>query len=89
MKFSLINVDKEANGSVDGVWLQDHTGTLESAMTAALATKKANTNRIDVAVIDKVSSSVPNYDLLTNRKRLDLLKTTDEEEYNVRNQIKR
>ena len=32
MKFSLINVSEEKDGSVSGNWIQDFTGTLEEAI---------------------------------------------------------
>jgi hypothetical protein len=35
MKFSLINVEKEKDGFVDGVWMQDHVGTLATATEKA------------------------------------------------------
>lgn len=72
MKFSLINVDNETGGLVDGVWMQDHTSTLETAIEKAIRTEKANSNRIKVAVVEKTNSSCPNYSLLTKLKRLDL-----------------
>lgn len=59
MKFSLINVSRISNGLVDGSWIQDHIGTLESAEEAAIATERANINRIKVAVVDEIAGAVP------------------------------
>lgn len=71
MKFSLIQVYKEIDKLEDGVWIQDHIGTLDTAVKVANETEKANGNRIEVAVVEKVHSSSPNYCLLTKLKRLD------------------
>jgi hypothetical protein len=70
-KFSLIQVYEEKDGLINGVWLQDHTGTLKTAIETAKKTEQANSNKITVAVVDKVNGSSPNYSLLTNLKRLD------------------
>ena len=52
MRFTLINVSHEKDGVVDGAWLQDHTGTIETATEEARETERANSNRITVAVIE-------------------------------------
>jgi hypothetical protein len=70
MKFSLINVDKESNGLINGTWLQNHTGTLETAIKKAKETEKVNSNRITVAVVDEVIGVCPIGELFTNMKRL-------------------
>ncbi|TCI99588.1 hypothetical protein [Cytobacillus praedii] len=70
MKFSLIQIYNEVDGFVNGVWLQDHTGNLNSAIRKANETEKANSNRIKVAVVERIGGSAPNYCLLTNLKRL-------------------
>lgn len=70
MKFSLIQVYDEADGFVNGVWLQDHTGSLDSAIRKANETEKANNKRIKVAVVERIGGSTPNYCFLTNLKRL-------------------
>lgn len=57
MKFSLINVSVEHDGMVDGNWIQDHTGTLETAQEAARKTERANGNMIRVAVVDQIPST--------------------------------
>ena len=71
MRYSLINVSYEENGNVDGVWIQNHTGTLETAIKAARDTEKANSNRIKVAVDDDLYYSTPNYSFRKGLKRLD------------------
>lgn len=71
MKYSLINVNKEHDGFVDGVWIQDHTGNLDTAIQMARGTEKANHNRICVAVVENLNYSAPNYCLRTGLKRLD------------------
>lgn len=77
MKFSLINVDREYDGLVDGTWMQDHTGTLESATEWARETEKANSNRITVAVVSSIGSAPPNYSPRYGLKRLDVQDSTD------------
>ncbi len=69
MRYSLINVDSEASGLVDGTWMQDHTGTLETATQKARDTEKANSNRITVAVVEALSY-IPDYDPKHGLKRL-------------------
>ena len=76
MKFSLINVSREYDGMVDGVWLQDHTGTIESATEKARATERANSNRITVAVVEKLSYT-PDYSLRKELKRLDSVQSIE------------
>jgi len=71
MKYSLVNVDKELDGMVSGVWLQDHIGTLESAIENAIATEQANSNRITVAVVEDLGLWIPDYNRRTDMKRLD------------------
>lgn len=73
MKYSLINVSREYDGMVDGVWLQDHIGTIDSASEEARATEQANSNRITVAVVDDLGYYEPNYSFRTGLKRLDIL----------------
>ena len=59
MKFSLINVQKEYDGKVDGSWVQDHHGDLESARKWKQQTEKANGSKVNFAVIPFISSSTP------------------------------
>jgi hypothetical protein len=73
--FSLICVSKvNSNGTVDGSWMKDHYGTVESAYKAAKETEAANSNRISVAVVAKLPGSTPNYDPMTNLK---IIKNTE------------
>lgn len=52
MIFTLLNVYKvEENGTVSGNFLQDHIGTLESAIQKAIDTEAVNHNAIDIAVV--------------------------------------
>ena len=62
-KFSLIQVYERNGDTVAGVWLQNHTGTIESAQAKARATEAANSNRITVAVTEQTNSATPNYTL--------------------------
>ena len=73
MKFSLINVEKAENGLISGVWLQDYTGSLEGAVDKAKATERANSNRIKVAVVDKINNTLPDYSLLSGLKEINLI----------------
>jgi hypothetical protein len=66
MKFSLINVQKKTGDIVEGHWIQNHVGTLETAKTAAQQTEAANSNRITVAVVAELPSPVPWLDYHTN-----------------------
>ncbi len=59
MIFSLINVSSEKDNKVSGYWIQNHIGTLESAKKVAKETEKVNSNKIDIAVVEEVSSVVP------------------------------
>ena len=70
MRFSLINVSEEKDGSVSGNWIQDFTGTLEEAIEWAKDTEAANSFRIDVAVVEQIGGYI-GFDFLTNMKRLD------------------
>ncbi len=54
MKFSLINVRSEKDGKVTGTWLQNHIGTLESALVAAKRTSKINSG-LNVAIVDEIA----------------------------------
>jgi len=71
MRYSLIVVYKEDNGIVEGVWIENHTGTIDTATQKARATEKANSNRISVAVVDDLNYSTPNYCYRKSLTRLD------------------
>lgn len=65
-KFSLINVSERKGGLVSGNWIQDVTASKEEAFKRARDTEKANGNRIEVAVVERIGGSTPNYDYMTN-----------------------
>lgn len=70
-KFSLINVMKEhEDGSIDGYWIQDCIGSLEEAIKRAVTTNMANSNRLCIAVVSAVNSTVPILDYFTNLEKL-------------------
>ena len=70
-KFTLINVCHESQGRVDGYWLQDCNGvTLEKAIERAQATERVNGNRIKVAVVEQIASSVPSALYYTDLEKL-------------------
>ena len=70
MKYSLLNVIEEKGGLVDGIWIQDHRSTLGAAIEEAQATEAANSNRITVAVVERLNGSSPDYCLKKQLKRL-------------------
>lgn len=74
MRYSLINVDKEYDGLVDGTWIQNCTGTFEKAVKLARDTERVNSNRITVAVVEAIPSLIPDYDPKKGLKRLDCVK---------------
>lgn len=71
MRYSLINVDREKDGFVDGNWVQDYTGTLEGAIKCARETENINSGRINIAVVDEVNKTNPVLSYYSGRKRLD------------------
>lgn len=59
MKFSIVQIVKTRDsGNIDGNWLQNHVGTVESATKVAVDTEKANGNKIEVAVVGQVCGDV-------------------------------
>lgn len=71
MKFSLIQIYKtNPDGTINGVWLQNHIGTIETAKQRALATEKANSNIFEVGVVEELSYT-PDYSIRYSLKRLD------------------
>ena len=72
MKFSLINVIEQSGPLVSGYWLQDHIGSLSSAIEVARATEAANSNKIDVAVVAAVSSPCATLSYWSAMPRLDI-----------------
>lgn len=68
-KYSLINVSQNHGNTVDGNWIQDITGTLEEAVQLAREIEKVNGNKISVAVVDQVNSTVPMLQFWTNLEK--------------------
>lgn len=74
MQFSLMQItNTSSSGLIDGVWLQDCVATtLENAIETAKATERANSNRIKVAVVEKIEGTnfigAIRYDLKNLRK---------------------
>ncbi len=70
-KFSLIQISKtHDDGKVEGYWLQDHIGTLHSAIGVAVKTSMANSG-LHIGVVEQVRSTVPALNHWKNLKRLD------------------
>lgn len=70
MKFSLINVGSTSNGRVSGAWIQNHVGTLDSALARARDVEAANSHRITVAVVSEVPSPRPDLSYWYDRDQL-------------------
>jgi len=71
-KFTLIQVSStNQNRTINGSILQGHIGTLETATAKARSTEKANSNRIDIAVVDEIYTTL-NWGSFSNLKRLDI-----------------
>ncbi len=68
-KFSIITIQKEYDGLVDGNWVQNHIGTLESAKIVADNTSKVNSGA-PYAVIDELNTPVPILSYWTGMRRL-------------------
>lgn len=68
-KYSLINVFKDHGTTVDGNWIQDITGTLEEAVQLAREIEKVNGNKISIAVVNQVNSTVPMLQFWTNLEK--------------------
>lgn len=67
--FSLLNVcAKNPDGTVDGYWIQDHVGSREEALKKAARTETANSNKINVAVIEPINHPTPMLEYWTNRR---------------------
>lgn len=59
MKLSIIQVKREEGGLVDGYWLQDYVGTLESALVEAQGHEQANGEKIKTAIVSQVTTTTP------------------------------
>ncbi len=54
IKFSLIQIcEKKEDGTINGWWVQDHHGTLETALTKAKATEEINRYAITIQNCDR------------------------------------
>jgi hypothetical protein len=72
LKFSLIIIIEQSAALVGGYWIQNHIGSLASAIEAARATQAANSNKIEVAVVAELSSPTAALGYWTNLTRLDI-----------------
>jgi hypothetical protein len=68
-KFSLILVSKEVDGKVDGYWIKDHIGNMESASVIANGVSDENRG-IEVAIVDSVSTTTPGLSYFTGLTKL-------------------
>ena len=59
IQYSLINVIKDNDDTVDGYWIQDKTGSLDEALLLAREIEQANGNKITVAVTEAINNTVP------------------------------
>ena len=59
MKVSIIQIERENNGLIDGYWLQDHMGSLEDALIKAKGHEEANGNNIKTAIVEQVQTTTP------------------------------
>lgn len=59
-KFTLAIVEKvHPDGKIEGGWIQNHIGTLDTAIAWARHTEEVNSNKIDVAVINEIAATMP------------------------------
>lgn len=81
MKFSLIQIcEKKEDGTINGWWVQDHHGTIETALAKAKATESVNSSRLtipvagshymQIAVTDQVVGPCPIYRYLKGLEQL-------------------
>jgi imidazoleglycerol phosphate dehydratase HisB len=70
MRYSLVSVINEADGFIDGVWIQDHHGTIDTAIKIAKDLEAVNGNKISVAVVECLNGASPNYCLRQKLTRL-------------------
>ena len=69
-KYSLLNVyNTNEDATVDGYWVQDVLGSLEQAQQKALETEAANSNKINVVVVDHIDHWNPQMEVWTCQKR--------------------
>jgi hypothetical protein len=69
MTYALLNVSRtHPDGTVDGTWIQDHIGTIETAQARAEQTNAANSGALNIAVVNQLPSPVPMLDCWHNRR---------------------
>jgi hypothetical protein len=59
MKLSIIQVEREKDGLIDGYWLQDHVGSIEEALVKAQGYERANGGKIKTAIVSQVVTTTP------------------------------
>ena len=68
-RFSIINVSHRESGFVSGNWVVDVSGTLEEARERLAAINKANSNRLDLAVVEFING-FSQFQFITKTKEL-------------------
>ncbi len=71
MKFSLINVMEEKENLVSGYWIQNHIGNLKTAKKLKEETNAVNSNKLNIAIVNELTSTTPMMNYWTNLKRID------------------
>lgn len=71
-KYSLIQVQERKNGRVSGYWIQDCVGTIEEAFERKEDTEKANSNRIEIAIVEQLTNGCPRWDYIRNIKEIEI-----------------
>lgn len=66
--YSLINVVKQDKDLVLGYWVQDVIGSLEIAKKVAKETEIANDNKVNIVVVHKLNTTVPDLSFYDNLK---------------------
>lgn len=71
MKFSLIAIQTEKEGLIDGYWITNCNGiNLDQARERADLNEYANSNRIKIAVVEQVPHTNPMLSYFKELKRL-------------------
>lgn len=73
MKFSLMLVYKDHGNTIDGNWIQDHIGVLGTAIQKAKDIKDANSNRINIAIVEEIVGTCPGLRFCTNLIKLAMI----------------
>lgn len=71
MKYSIINITSCSKDSVEGHWIQNHIGSLESASKLAAEYERLGNVQLGCAVVDELPNTNPLLSHYTNLKRLD------------------